>query len=275
HYLGLEIVRVPVAEDHRADPAAMAAAIDPSTVMLVGSAPCFPYGLMDPIAELSDLAMERDVWLHVDACVGAYLAPFARMNGVDVPPFDFELPGVASVSGDLHKYGYTAKGASTLYHRTPEQRAYQIFESGDWPAGHMTTPTLAGTRPGGAMASAWAVIQYLGESGYREKAQQVCATREKLSQGIDAMEGLSTYGDGNLGIMLYGADDVDIYHVYGRMLARGWFSGLVTDPRAIHLMLSPAHAEVADFYLADLADSLEEVRTGTTAEPTRTANYNT
>jgi glutamate/tyrosine decarboxylase-like PLP-dependent enzyme len=262
HYLGLEIVRVPLREDYRADVDAMRKAVTDRTLMLVGSAPCFPYGLIDPIEDLGRIAEETGLWLHVDACVGGYFAPFARMNGIDVPPFDFEVPGVASISADLHKYGYAAKGASTIFHRSEAQRAFQIFESESWPAGHMTTPTAAGTRPGGAIASAWAVMNYLGIDGYREKARQVTDTREKLMRGIDAMPGLRTFGDPTLGLFLFGADDVNIFQVYGRMLARGWFSGLVTEPRAIHMMLSPAHASVADTYLADLEQAVAEVRGG-------------
>jgi glutamate/tyrosine decarboxylase-like PLP-dependent enzyme len=153
---------VPVGADLRADVQATADAIDPHTLMLVGSAPCFPYGVVDPIEALGRLALERGVWLHVDACVGGYLAPFAVMNGVQVQPFDFAVPGVASISADLHKYGYAAKGASTLFHRDAAQRAHQVFSFDAWPAGGMTTATAAGTRPGGAIASAWAVMHYLG-----------------------------------------------------------------------------------------------------------------
>jgi len=273
HYLGLEIVRVPVAEDHRADPAAMAAAIDPSTVMLVGSAPCFPYGLVDPIEALSNLAQERDLWLHVDACVGGYFAPFARMNGVEVPAFDFELPGVASISADLHKYGYAAKGASTIFHRSEAQRAFQGFESGAWPGGHMKTPTAAGTRPGGAIASAWAVLHYLGVEGYREKARIVCETRARMMAAINALPELRTYGEPQLGLFIFGSDTLDPFQVYGRMLARGWFSGVVTEPRAIHQMLSPAHAEVVDEYVEDLEAAVAEVKRGDTDSPPISARY--
>jgi glutamate/tyrosine decarboxylase-like PLP-dependent enzyme len=260
HVLGLRVQRVPVADDLHADVDAMAQSITDRTLMLVGSAPCFPYGVIDPIEALGALAVERDVWLHVDACVGGYFAPFARMNGVDVPPFDFSVPGVCSISADLHKYGYAAKGASTLFHRSDEQRAHQIFEFDDWPAGGMTTPTAAGTRPGGAIAGAWAVLHYLGVEGYRAKAKLVTDTREKLARAIDATEGLHTLGAPQLGLMTYAADDVDIFAVWGRLARRGWFTGLVTEPRAIHLMLSPAHADVADEYLADLHAALAEVR---------------
>jgi len=269
-YLGLRVVRVPVAPDLRADVGAMAAAIGPRTLMLVGSAPCFPYGLVDPIEALSALALERDIWLHVDACVGGYFAPFARMNGVAVPPFDFELPGVRSISADLHKYGYVAKGASTILHRSEAQWQHQTFQFDDWPAGGMMTPTLAGTRPGGAIASAWAVMNYLGVEGYREKARVVCETRERLMTAIRAMDGLCTYGDPQLGLFTYGSTTLDPFAIWGRMAKRGWFTGLTTEPRAIHLMLSPAHADVADEYLADLASSVADVAaTGEAAGDTK------
>lgn len=274
HYFGLGLRRVPLGPDRRADVAAMAEAADGDTLMLVGSAPCFPYGLVDPIEALSQLALSRELWLHVDGCVGAYFLPFARMNGVEVPSFDFELPGVASISGDLHKYGYASKGASTLFHRSEEQRSHQIFECEDWPAGHMSTPTMAGTRPGGAIASAWAVVHYLGESGYREKARQVCAAREKLTEGIARLPELLTYGEPNLSIMLYGSESLDPFALYGRMLKRGWFSGVVTDPRAVHLMLAPCHLEVADSYLADLESCVSELRDQGGAESNGKARYN-
>jgi glutamate/tyrosine decarboxylase-like PLP-dependent enzyme len=270
HYLGLKVVRVPVAGDLRADVPAMASALGPQTLMLVGSAPCFPYGLIDPIEELSQLALERDLWLHVDACVGGYFAPFARMNGAALPDFDFSLPGVRSISADLHKYGYAAKGASTIFHRSEEQRSFQVFQFDDWPSGGMTTPTAAGTRPGGAVAGAWAVMHYLGVEGYREKARAVTGTREKMMREIQAMEGMSTFGEPQLGLFSFGSDRVDIYAVWGKLVGRGWFSGLVRNPRAIHLMLSPAHAEVADEYLADLRAAVKEVEaSGATAEGTQ------
>ena len=270
HYLGLRVVRVPVGDDLRADVPAMARALSDRTLMLVGSAPCFPYGVIDPIEALSDLALARGLWLHVDACVGGYFAPFARMNGVPVPPFDFELPGVRSMSADLHKYGYAAKGASTVFHRSEAQWQRQIFQFDDWPAGGMTTPTLAGTRPGGAIASAWAVMHYLGVEGYREKARQVVATREKLMASIDAMPDLRTHGAPLLGLFSYGSANLDPFAIWGRLMQRGWFTGLTTEPRGIHLMLSPAHADVADRYLEDLAASVAEVRErGERAEDTK------
>ena len=266
HYLGLRVVRVPVADDLRADVPAMAEAIGPRTLMLVGSAPCFPYGVIDPIEALGEVAQQRGLWLHVDACVGGYFAPFARMNGIDVPPFDFEVPAVCSMSADLHKYGYAAKGASTVLHRSEEQRAHQIFEFGDWPGGHMTTPTLAGTRPGGAIAGAWAVMHYLGIEGYRQKARQVTDAREQLTKGLAEL-GLHPLGDPRLGLLAYRCDDLDMRAVYGQLFRKGWFTGFTTDPASIHLMLSPAHLSVVDSYLDDVRAAVDYVKqTGATGD---------
>jgi glutamate/tyrosine decarboxylase-like PLP-dependent enzyme len=271
--LGLGVVRVPVAEDLRADVAAMADAITPDTLMIVGSAPCFPYGLIDPIAELGAVARDTGTWLHVDACVGGYFAPFARMNGIALADFDFAVPEVCSISADLHKYGYAAKGASTLFHRSGEQREHQVFDFDDWPAGGMHTPTAAGTRPGGAIAGAWAVMRYLGVEGYRAKAKLVTDTREKLMNGLREIEGLHTWGDPRLGLFSYGADGLDIFAVWKRLMERGWFTGLVTEPRGIHLMLSPAHAGVADEYLAHLGEAAASVRRGGESAADTRARY--
>lgn len=262
HYLDLCVVRVPVGRDLRADVGRMREALGDRALMLVASAPCFPYGLIDPIGELGELAQERELWLHVDACVGGYFAPFVRMNGGDVAAFDFSVPGVASISADLHKYGYTAKGASTLFHRSEEQRAHQVFTFDDWPAGGMTTPTAAGTRPGGAIASAWAVMHYLGVEGYRARAARVVATREKLEAAIDATAELRTLGKPQLGLLAFAARDpesLSCFAVWARLKQRGWFTGVVTEPPGIHLMLSPAHADVIDAYLADLGEAVAEV----------------
>ena len=258
-YLDLEVLRVPVGPNYRADVAATATAASERTLMIVGSAPCFPYGVIDPIEELGELAVAREVWLHVDACVGGYFIPFARMNGVDLPPFDFRVPGVRSISADLHKYGYAAKGASTLFHRSEEQRKFQVFSCDAWPVGTMTTPTAAGTRPGGAIASAWAVLHHLGEDGYREKARQVIRTRERLEAAIDDIDELHVVARPQLGLIAYTSDTIDIYAVAERLSERGWLSPRLDDPPAVHLMLSPEHDSVIDEYIADLRDTVHLV----------------
>jgi glutamate/tyrosine decarboxylase-like PLP-dependent enzyme len=255
--MDIELRRVPTS-DYLADVAAMEAAMDASTLMIVGSAPCFPFGLIDPIEALGELAQRTGVWLHVDACVGGYIAPFVRMNGADLPPFDFAVPGVWSISGDLHKYGYASKGASTVFFRSEALREYMTFDAGPWPLGRMITPTLAGTRPGGAIAAAWAVVHHLGIDGYREKQRMVTDARARIEAGVTKL-GFRVLGKPQLGIVAFAHPEIDALRLYAQMHKRGWFTAALVEPRALHLMLSPKHLEVADQYLADLDASLRAV----------------
>jgi glutamate/tyrosine decarboxylase-like PLP-dependent enzyme len=253
----IEVRRTPL-RDYLADPTIMAGAADASTIMIVGSAPSFPYGLIDPIEALSDLALARDLWLHVDACVGGYIAPFVRMNGAPIPPFDFECPGVRSISADLHKYGYCAKGASTVFFRSAELHRFMVFDFKDWPGGRMVTPTLAGTRPGGAISAAWAVMNFLGVEGYREKHRLVTQARARIAAGVQAL-GFTVLGDPQLGILAFTRADVDGLALWSRLRERGWMTSVTTEPKGLHLMLSPIHAGVAQTYLDDLKWALSMV----------------
>lgn len=252
HTLGLEVVRTAVGQDYRADARNMAAAIDAQTIMLVGSAPCFPYGLVDPIDALDKIAGEHDLWLHVDACVGGYFIPFAEANGVDVGPWTFRLPNVASISADLHKYGYTPKGASTVLYRDQAHYAHQIYSFDVWPCGNMTTPTLAGTRPGGAIAGAWAVLRHFGRAGYEAKARDVLQVRQAIQDGAGKL-GFEPVGDPKLALIALAHPERDVLAIADGMRARGWISARTGSPPAIHLMLQPAHIDAVDDYLADLA----------------------
>lgn len=266
HYLGMRVIRVPWRADFRADVAAMAAAITSSTVMLYGSAPAYSLGLIDPISALGALALERDLWLHVDACVGGVLAPFVRAIGFPVPPFDFSVPGVASISADLHKSGYTAKGASVLLFRDAERQSCSRYSFEDWPTGLYSTLTLAGTRPGGAIAAAWAVMNFLGADGYRGIAQVVMDTRQRLADGLARTgHGLHVWSDPELWAVAYGSDDCDMLAVADALTARGWWPGRVREPRGIHLMITPVHAPVIDEYVDDLAAAVRDVRARTGA----------
>ena len=256
----IEIRRVPCA-DLVADVAAMEKAVDANTIMLVGSAPCFPYGLIDPIAALGEMAERKGLWLHVDACVGGYIAPFVRMNGADIPPFDFAVPAVHSMSADLHKYGYCAKGASTVLFRSDALRAHMIFDCADWPGGRMVTPTLAGTRPGGAIAAAWAVMNFLGVEGYRAKHKLVTDARAAIEAGVTKL-GFRVLGRPQLGLIAFTHDEVDPFAVWGKLFERGGFTSLTTEPKGLHLRLSPFHAQVTDTYLTDLEWALGEVKAG-------------
>ncbi|MGD9815223.1 MAG: aminotransferase class V-fold PLP-dependent enzyme [Hyphomonadaceae bacterium] len=254
--MDIEVRRIAL-KDYLADPAAMEAAMDGATIMLAGSAPCFPFGLIDPIAALGEVAERRRAWLHVDACVGGYLAPFARMNGAKLPAFDFSVSGVASMSADLHKYGYAAKGASTVFFRSKALAEHMPFNAGPWPLGRMVTPTLAGTRPGGAIAAAWAVMNFLGVEGYRAKQAAVVAAREKIEAGVHRL-GFTLLGAPQLGLIAFTHPNINAFTLFGRMHARGWHTAALVDPPALHLMLSPKHFDVADQYLADLEASLNE-----------------
>ena len=270
HYLGMRVVRVPTGSDFRADVAAMSAAVTPRTVMCYASAPAYSLGVVDPVAALGELANERDLWLHVDACVGGVLGPFVRALGHPVPAFGVDLLGVSSLSADLHKSGYAAKGASVILYRDADRETFGRYEFSDWPTGLYAVPTFAGTRPGGAIAAAWAVMQFLGAEGYRRIAATVMQSRARLMAGLARLDGVHVWGEPDLWAVAYGADDVDIHAVADAMTTRRWSVGRVRKPPGIHLMLTPVHAPIVDDYLADLAASVAAVRAGAVA-PSRTS----
>jgi len=258
--MDIEVKRLATGENRRADVEAMAAAMDESTIMLAGSAPCFPHGVIDPIAELSELALARDIWLHVDACVGGYVAPFFQRIGRDIPAFDMALPGVRSLSADLHKFGFCPKPASTVFYRQEEDRERGLFHFDQWPNGQFSTATLSGTRAGGAVAAAWAVMNHLGEAGYMEIARQLAAMADAYVAGIKAVDGLHLWAEPDLTIINFGAHDFDIFKVAEGMDARGWLPGLTQNPKGMHAMLSMYHAAGREDYLADLAASVLEAK---------------
>ena len=274
HYLGLDVKRVPVDSDHRANAERMADAIDDRTIMLVGSTPQFAHGVIDPISDLAQLAQENGLWLHVDACVGGFIAPFARALGRPIPPFDFSVPGVSSMSADLHKYGFTAKGASTFLLSDQSHCKYQVFEFDEWSRGHYSSPTIPGTRPGGPIAAAWAVLNYLGWDGYVRIAGELLEAIDQLKDGIRAIDGLSIVGDPPLTILTYTSENYDIFAVAEAMTRRGWFITRSADPRAIHMgMLTLIHVPIVDQYLSDLRNSVEEAKTGTVQITDETITY--
>jgi glutamate/tyrosine decarboxylase-like PLP-dependent enzyme len=261
-YLGVDVSRTGIGADLRSDVGKMQDAIDDRTMMIVGSAPCYPYGVFDPIVELSELAMGKGLWLHVDACLGGFLAPFARDEGFWVPAFDFSVPGVTSLSADLHKYGFSARGASVVLYRSATCGARQRFVFSDWPRGNYSTETFLGSRPGGAIASAWAVSQYLGYTGYRRLARKTMDAKQHLINGIESIRGLEVLRPSELSIVLYRSTDerVDIHAVADVLRERGWFVGRSREPPALHLALNAVHAPVIDEYLADLRAAVQQVR---------------
>ena len=264
--MDLEVRRAPVGADYRADVAALEAMIDSDTIMLVGSAPCFPYGVIDPIAQIGALAERRAIWLHVDACVGGYLAPFAQLIGRDIPDFDFRVSAVQSMSADLHKFGFCPKPASTVFYRTPELAKFHHFDVNTWPSGRFFTSTIVGTRPAGGVAGAWATFQYLGVEGYKKIARDLMGFIDDYKRGIEAIKGLKVLGQPHLSIVAYGSDEFDVFRVAELMAKQGWLPGLLQRPKAIHRMMSMVHAPSLDEYLADLRAAIDVVRrAGTTA----------
>jgi sphinganine-1-phosphate aldolase len=259
-YFGIGLVRVPVGADLRADVAAMRRAVTRHTVALVGSAPTFPHGVVDPIEELAAVAAERGIGFHTDACLGGFVLPWARRLGYDVPAFDFSVPGVTSMSADTHKFGYAAKGTSVVLYRGAELRSHQYFTATDWPGGLYFSPTLAGSRPGGLSAACWAAMVATGEDGYLEATRRVLATGAAIRDGIAAIPRLEVLGD-PLWVVAFGSDSLDIYRVLERMTARGWSLNGLHRPPAVHLCVTLRHTEpgVADRFLADLRASVAEV----------------
>lgn len=257
HYLDIAEVRVPVGADGRADLAATTAAVDERTALVVGSAPCYPYGVVDPIPELAALAAERGALCHVDACLGGWLLPFLERLGEPIPPWDFRVEGVTSLSADIHKYGWCFKGASLLLHSDPDLLALQYFLYDGWPGGLYGSATTAGTRPAAPIAAAWATISHLGLDGYLRLADQVRVAASALRAGVEAIEGLHVTGDPVPGVMEIATDPssgLDIGAVADVMEDRGWH--LDRQQGGLHAIISPSHVEVADAFLADLAEAV-------------------
>ncbi|MBA3302255.1 MAG: aspartate aminotransferase family protein [Acidimicrobiia bacterium] len=258
-YLDVEHVLVPVGPDGRADPVATADAMGDRAGLVVGSAPCYPFGVMDPIGELAGLAADRGVLFHTDACLGGWLLPWWERLGEPVAPWDFRVPGVTSLSADVHKYGYAFKGASIVAYRDRSLLRHQFFWYDDWPGGLYASGTTAGTRPAAPIVGAWAAISKLGAEGYLRMAEVVRDTTRRFSDGIDGIDGVRVTHPPDLSVMEVGVDPhasrtPDIGAVADVMDDRGW--NLDRQQGGLHLMVSPYHAKVVDQFLADLADAV-------------------
>ena len=262
-YLGIRPIRVPVGSDYRADVDAMARAAGRRTIVVAGSAPGFPHGVIDPISELSDMARERGIGFHTDACLGGFVLPWAERLGHTIPAFDFRLPGVTSMSADTHKYGYAAKGTSVILYRGRELRRHQYFVATDWPGGLYYSPTMAGSRPGALVAAAWASLLAMGESGYTEATQAILEVAAAVRRGIAETPGLRVLGD-PLWVIAFTSDEVDIFEVMARMTARGWSLNGLHRPPAVHIALTLRHTKpgVAEAFLSDLRAAVTETRAG-------------
>ena len=255
HYFDLELVSVPLDGQWRTDVDAVRGAVTDRTAVVVASAFSYPYGVMDPVEELAAIAAAAGAGCHVDACIGGFVLPFLERLGQEVPPFDFRVPGVTSMSADVHKYGYVPKGASVVLHRDDDWTAHQVFLYDKWGPGIYGSGAIAGARPASPIACSWAVITYLGVDGYTEIMGQLMEVVAKVRAAVEEISGIEIVGDPIGPVLALRSDDVDLHAVGDEMDARGWHLNRNAAPRGLHLMLSPAHSQVVDRLLEDLAES--------------------
>jgi glutamate/tyrosine decarboxylase-like PLP-dependent enzyme len=260
-YFNIKQRRIPVGSDFKADVAATEKAITPNTIVIVGSAPSFPHGVIDPIEELSELALSEDIGFHTDACLGGFILPWAEKLGFEVPPFDFRLPGVTSISADTHKYGYAAKGSSVILYRSLELRRYQFYTTADWPGGLYFSPTFAGSRSGALSATAWATMVSIGEQGYLERTKRILETADKIKKGIEEIPEIHVLGD-PLWDIGFASDTLNIYQVLNCMSEKNWNLNGLQLPPAAHICLTLRHTQpgIVERFLEDLASSVEYVK---------------
>ena len=272
HYLGVETVVVPVDPGtFEAVVSEVAAALTERTVLVVASAPSYAHGVQDPVAGIAAAAEARGVLCHVDACIGGWFLPFLARAGRPVAPFGLSVPGVTSLSVDLHKYGYADKGASVVLYRDAALRRHQYFAHAGWPGYPVVNPTVQGTKSGGLLAQAWAVLHHLGEDGYTALAGRVARAADELVPGLRSMDGVRVLGEPAGSLVAFtvtdegGSPDLGlVLHVADEMRERGWYlqpqlsyDGL---PPNLHLTLTPATADRVDGLLADLAESVDAAR---------------
>ncbi len=278
HMYDMPIHTTPVADDWTVDVDAMAEAVNDNTVLVVGSAPQYPQGVVDPIPEIAALATSVGANCHVDACMGGFVLPFAEMLGRDVPVWDFRVEGVHSISADIHKLGYAPKGVSVIMHRNRELRKYQTWMFDGWLGGFYGSPNLQGTRSGLPMAAAWAVMQHLGIDGYVELTRTVLDNADRMRAGIAEVDGVRVLGEGDLHLIAMASDvssgdAIDVFALGDALLSRGWHHDRQGPPDSLHSTVSNSNTGSIDAYLADLRECAAEVR-GNTAED-RSTSYST
>jgi glutamate/tyrosine decarboxylase-like PLP-dependent enzyme len=262
HYTGIKLTRVPLGPDRRADIEAIRRAITPDTFLIAGSAPCWPYGLYDNLEALAELAEKRGIWMHVDACLGGFLAPFTEKAGQPLPRWDFRIPGVRSISADLHKYGFSCKPLSCIAYRDGEWEQYHDYAPADWPDGPYTTESILGSTTAGPIASAWAVMKFLGEEGYVALAKRCIEVKRRYTEGINAIEGCRCM-DTDLTPMVYTVPEgLDMFAVIGGLFERKAYCLPSFQPPMIKIIIDPVTDEVVDRYVGALREVIPLVRAG-------------
>ena len=274
HYLGIKMITVPVDQNFEADVDGMRAKITPNTIALAGSAGNYPYGVIDPLERLSDLALEHKVGLHVDGCLGGFILPWIEKLGYDIPPFDFRLPGVTSMSCDTHKYGYALKGTSTLLVRNHKLLRYQFFSMEDWPGGLYASPTVQGSRSGGLSAATWTAMVTLGEEGYLKAAKLIMDTADKIRLGIAGIPEIKIAGKSTFVIGML-SDQVDMYHVNDFLISKGWRMNGCQNPPGFHFCVTLRNTlpGVADAFVEDLRAAVSYAKNPTRQFPASGALY--
>lgn len=251
-WLDIDVDHMPFGDDLRTDAGALDTMIDERTILCVGSAPAYPFGMVDPIPAMAMRAEAAGVPFHVDSCLGGFMLPWVERLGHSVPEWDFRVPGVTSLSADIHKYGYAIKGASVLLHRPKSNLRHQVFMFGDWPGGMYGTQGFLGTKPAAPIGAAWAVMNYLGEEGYMRLAAQTMHAVKRLREGVETMDGVHVWGEPDMSVVALGSHDHEILAVGDKLNERGWHFDRQEHPDAIHLMASARHALVVDEFVEDL-----------------------
>ncbi|XP_058103153.1 sphingosine-1-phosphate lyase isoform X2 [Magnolia sinica] len=259
-YFNIRLWRVPVNKEFQADVKAMRRFINRNTILIVGSAPGFPHGIVDPIEELGELASRSGICFHVDLCLGGFVLPFARKLGYPIPPFDFSVEGVTSISVDVHKYGLGPKGTSTVLYRNHEIRKHQFVAVTEWSGGLYVSPTIAGSRPGGLIAGAWAAMMSLGHEGYLENTREIMEVSKRIQKGIKEIPELFIIGRPDMTIVAFGSNGIDIFEVNDLMSSRGWHLNALQRPNSIHICVTLQHVPVVEDFLRDLRESVETVK---------------
>lgn len=260
HYFNVDFTPVKVGTDYKADVAAMQKAITPNTVLLVASAPSYPHGVMDPIAEIASVAKQRGLLFHVDACIGGFILPFLKELGYPVPDFDFAVDGVTSISADLHKYGYSSKGSSVILYKNAELRKSQFSLYTKWNGGIYASPTITGTRPGGSIAGAWAAIKAIGREGYLEMADATMKTTLKLKAEFESVPELQIMGQPCATMVAFKSDKLDVYQLADELNKKGWHFERQQLPPSLHFTVNYIHRNIADEFIADFNQCIETVR---------------
>lgn len=280
HLFGIRLHKTPVRSNWEADLDAMDEQINDRTVLVVGSAPQYPQGVIDPIPEIAALAARVGAHCHVDACMGGFVLPFAEQIGRAVPRWDFRVEGVDSISADIHKLGYSPKGVSVILYRNRSLRRHQTFVFDDWLGGFYASPNLQGSRSGMPMATAWAVMQHLGLEGYQALTRETLENADRMRAGIGKTDGLRVLGDSQYHLIAMaseleadGSESLDVFALGDALLSRGWYHDRQKPPDTLHSTVSNTNAGVIEDYLEALQECVHEVGEQRTQD--RSTSYST